>query len=91
MDVGMTKRLWNGNGTLRVSFTDVWRTARWSAFTEIGNLYIDGSGRWEGQQLKINMTYRFGGTNIQSARRRATAAEEESKRASGEGSGGGGG
>lgn len=91
MDVGVTKRLWDGNGTLRVSFTDVWRTARWSSFTEIGNLYIDASGRWEGQQLKINMTYRFGGTNIQSARRRATAAEEESKRASGEGGGGGGG
>jgi len=91
MDVGFTKRLWEGSGTLRVSFTDVWHTAQWSSFTEIGTLYIDASGTWEGQQLKVNMTYRFGGKNIQAARRRATAAEEESKRASGDGGNGGGG
>ena len=91
MDVGFTKRLWEGSGTLRVSFTDVWHTAQWSSFTEIGNLYIDASGTWEGQQLKINMTYRFGGKNIQNARRRTTAADEESKRASGDGGNGGGG
>lgn len=87
MDVGLTKRLWDGSGTLRLSFTDVWRTARWSSYTEIGALYIDASGRWEGQQLKANFTYRFGNKNIQGARRRGTAAEEESKRASGDGGG----
>lgn len=91
MDVGFTKRLWEGSGTLRVSFTDVWHTAQWSSFTEIGNLYIDASGTWEGQQFKVNMTYRFGGKNIQNARRRTTAADEESKRASGDGGNGGGG
>ncbi|MEQ1746495.1 MAG: TonB-dependent receptor [Saprospiraceae bacterium] len=91
MDVGFTKRLWEGTGTLRVSFTDVWHTSQWSSFTEIGNLYIDANGTWEGQQFKVNMTYRFGGKSIQSARRRATAAEEESKRASGDGGNGGGG
>ncbi|MFN0016006.1 MAG: TonB-dependent receptor domain-containing protein [Saprospiraceae bacterium] len=91
MDVGFTKRLWEGSGTLRVSFTDVWHTAQWSSFTEIGNLYIDASGTWEGQQLKVNMTYRFGRKSIQNARRRATATEEESKRASGDGGNGGGG
>ncbi|MBK9336633.1 MAG: TonB-dependent receptor [Lewinellaceae bacterium] len=90
MDIGFTKRLWDGNGTFRLSFTDVWRTARWSSYTEIGTLYIDANGRWEGQQLKANFTYRFGNNNIQGSRRRATAAEEESKRASGDGGGGGG-
>ena len=88
MDIGLTKRLWDGNGTLRLSFTDVWRTARWSSYTEIGNLYIDARGTWEGQQLRVNMTYRFGNNNIQNARRRATAADEESRRAGGEGGGG---
>lgn len=87
MDIGVTKRIWNGNGTLRLSFTDVWHTARWSSYTEIGDLYIDAQGTWEGQQLKINMTYRFGNKNLQSARRRSTAADEESRRASGDGGG----
>jgi iron complex outermembrane receptor protein len=89
MDVGLTKRLWDGNGTLRLSFSDVLHTARWSSYTEIGSLYIDANGTWEGRQLKVNMTYRFGNNNLQGARRRSTAAEEESRRASGEGGGGG--
>jgi len=88
MDIGLTKRIWDGAGTLRFSLTDVFRTARWSSFTEIGSLYIDASGTWEGQQLRFNMTYRFGNKNLQNARRRATAAEEESRRASGDGGGG---
>lgn len=88
MDVGMTKRLWDGKGTLRLSFTDVFHTSRWSSYTTLGALYIDAQGRWEGQQLKANFTYRFGNNSVQNARRRATAADEESKRA---GDGGGGG
>ncbi len=88
MDMGFTKRLWDGTGTLRLSFTDVLHTARWSSFTEVGSLYIDAWGTWEGQQLKLNMTYRFGNNNLQNARRRATGADEESKGARGEGGGG---
>lgn len=88
MDIGMSKRLWDGKGSFRLSFTDIFHTARWSSYTELGALYIDAQGRWEGQQLKANFTYRFGSNNVQSARRRATGADEESKRA---GDGGGGG
>ncbi len=90
MDVGLTKRLWDGNGTLRLSFTDIFHTARWSSYTEIGDLYVDARGTWEGQQFKLNMTYRFGNKNLQNARRRATAADEESKRVNGGGGNGGG-
>lgn len=89
MDIGMTKRLWDGKGTLRVSFSDVWHTARWSSFTELGSLYIDANGTWEGQQFKVNMTYRFGNNNVKNARRRSTGADEESKRANDGGGGGG--
>ena len=88
MDIGFTKRILDGAGTLRLSFSDVFRTARWSSFTEVGSLYIDAWGTWEGQQVKINMAYRFGNNNLQNARRRATAADEESKRAAGDGGGG---
>ena len=90
MDIGVTKKLWNGDGTLRLSFTDVFHTGKWSAYTRLGGLYIDASGRWEAQQLKANFTYRFGNKNVQNARRRTTGADEESKRAGGEGGGGGG-
>lgn len=87
MDIGLTKKLWNGDGTVRLSFTDVWHTAQWSAYTRLGGLFIDASGTWEGQQIKANFTYRFGNKNVQNARRRATGAEDESKRAGGDGGG----
>ncbi len=87
MDIGMTKRLWKGDGTVRLSFTDVLATARWSAYTQLGSLYIDASGTWEARQIKANFTYRFGNKNVQNARRRATGADDESKRAGGEGGG----
>ena len=88
MDIGVTKKLWNGDGTLRLSFTDVFHTGKWSAYTRLGGLYIDASGRWEAQQLKANFTYRFGNKNVQNARRRTTGADEENKRAGGDGGGG---
>ncbi len=89
MDVGLTKRLWDGKGTLRLSFTDVFHTAGWSSYTDIGDLYVNARGTWEGQQFKVNMTYRFGNNNLQNARRRGTAAEEESNRVNGGGGNGG--
>ncbi|MEO6038911.1 MAG: outer membrane beta-barrel protein, partial [Saprospiraceae bacterium] len=91
IDLGLTKRLWDGKGTLRLSFTDILHTAGWSSYTEIGDLYVDARGTWEGQQFKINMTYRFGNNKLQGARRRGTAADEESNRAGSGGNGGGGG
>ena len=87
MDIGFTKRLWDGAGTVRVSFSDVFRTGKWSSFTEIGNLYIDASGTWEAQQFRVSFTYRFGNNNVQNARRRTTAADEESGRANGDSGG----
>ncbi len=87
MDIGMTKRIWNGDGTIRLSFTDVFHTARWSAYTRLGTLFIDSWGTWEGQQLKANFTYRFGNKNVLNSRRRSTGMEDESKRAGGDGGG----
>lgn len=89
MDVGLTQKLWQGAGTVRVSFTDVFHTAGWSSYTDFGNLYVNGSGTWEGQQFKVNLSYRFGNKNVQGSRRRSTGLEEESKRANGDGGGGG--
>ena len=83
----LTKKFWDGDGTVRLSFTDVFYTGKWSAYTRLGGLYIDASGRWEAQQIKANFTYRFGNKNVQNARRRATGMEDESKRAGGDGGG----
>ena len=83
MDIGMSQKIWDGNGTIRLSLGDVFGTSRWSAYTSLGTLYIDSHGTWEGRQLKANFTYRFGNKNVQKERNRKTGLEEESNRANG--------
>lgn len=80
MSVGVLKKFWDGNGQLKLSFSDVFRTSRWTGFTELSNLRMDLRGTWEGQQLKANFTYRFGNKNVQGARQRKTGLEDEKNR-----------
>ena len=80
MDFGITKKIWDGDGTIRFSFSDVLKTAGWNAYTQLGNLRMDGNGTWEGQQAKINFTYRFGNKNVQGARERKTGLDDEKNR-----------
>ncbi len=80
MNVGVIKKIWDGDGQIKVSLQDVLKTAGWNAFTELGTLYMDGRGTWEGQQVVVNFTYRFGNKNVQDARQRKTGLEDEKSR-----------
>jgi iron complex outermembrane recepter protein len=81
MDIGIAKKLWDGDGTLKITFSDVFKTAKWNGKTELGKLNMDMSGTWEGQRLGINFSYRFGNKNVQGARQRKTGLEDEKNRA----------
>ena len=80
VNVGVSKKFWDGDGMLKLSFSDVFHTAKWRAYTELGTLRMDLQGTWEGQQLKANFTYRFGNKNVQGARQRKTGLEDEKNR-----------
>jgi iron complex outermembrane recepter protein len=80
MDIGVAKKLWDGDGTLKISFSDVFKTSRWSSYTDLGKLHMDMSGTWEGQRLGVNFTYRFGNKNVQGARQRKSGLEDEKNR-----------
>lgn len=80
MNVGVSKKFWDGDATIKLSFSDVFKTARWNGYTELGNLRMDLNGTWEGQQLRANFTYRFGNKNVQGARQRKTGLEDEKNR-----------
>ena len=80
MSVGVAKKFWDGDGQIKLSFSDVFKTSRWNGVTELGNLRMDLRGTWEGQQLKANFTYRFGNKNVQGARQRKTGLEDEKNR-----------
>jgi iron complex outermembrane recepter protein len=80
MDIGVAKKLWDGDGTLKLSFSDVFKTARWASYTDLGKLHMDMSGTWEGQRLSLNFSYRFGNKNVKGARDRKSGLEDEKNR-----------
>ena len=83
-DIGVQKKVLNGNGTIKVSYTDFLGTAGWHSINDFTKyFYFDGRGHWESQQVKVNFTYRFGGKEVKGARERKTGLEEEGGRIKG--------
>jgi len=83
MDVGFQKQLMQKKASIKISFTDIFRTNPWSATSDFGGLYIRGKGSWESQTMRLNFTYRFGSNQVNAARQRQTGLESEAKRIKG--------
>jgi iron complex outermembrane receptor protein len=80
IDLGIQKQLFNKNATVKLSVTDIFHTAPWTAVSDFGGLYIRGAGSWESQTIRLNFTYRFGSNQVTAARQRQTGLESEAKR-----------
>ena len=78
--IAVQKKFWDGDGSLKLAFDDIFHTSHWSAVSTVGKLTIDGNGTWEGQRLKLNFSYRFGSKQIKGARNHETGIEAEKKR-----------
>lgn len=79
-DFGLQKSLWDKRGTLKISFTDIFKTARGYYVTSLQGLTVSGLNKWESQLLKGTLTYKLGNTKVKAARRRSTATDEEQGR-----------
>lgn len=84
LDFGVQKKVLDGNGTLKLSFTDVLSTAPWRSFSDaIPGFTIRGSGYWESQQLRVNFNYRFGNKSVKNVQQRRSGIDAESQRIKG--------
>ncbi len=84
LDLGISKKILNNKGTLKLSVTDLLMTAQWASYSDaIPGLKIRGGGNWESQQVKLNFSYRFGSNQVKSARNRKTGLESENSRIKG--------
>jgi iron complex outermembrane recepter protein len=79
LDLGVQKQIFNNQGTIKFSYTDLLLTMRWAGVSNFGN-FMDTNGGWESQQLRMNFTYRFGNKQVKAARQRKSGNEDESKR-----------
>lgn len=81
LDLGLKKVLMGGKATIKLGVTDILYTAPWNSYSEaIPGLKISGNGAWESQRVNLNFNYRFGNSEVKSARRRTTGLEDENKR-----------
>jgi hypothetical protein len=79
-DAGVQKQILNGNGTIKASVSDLFKTMKWSGNSHFAGQDVNAAGRYESRQLKLNFNYRFGNKNIKAARQYKTGLEEESNR-----------
>ncbi|MEP7266055.1 MAG: TonB-dependent receptor [Saprospiraceae bacterium] len=81
VDLGLQKSIWNRKADIKLSFTDLFKTASWKAISDFGGIYFSGRGYNESQTFRVNFTYRFGNTKVKGARQRKTGLEDEQRRA----------
>jgi hypothetical protein len=81
IDAGLSKKLWNNRGNIKLSVSDIFKSQGWSGRNDLGGLKLAASGEWESRQLKLNFTYLLGNSQLKGTRKRSTGLEDESKRA----------
>jgi hypothetical protein len=88
MDIGLQKVIFGGNGTLKVSGSDILQTFRFRATSDFAGQTTIVNARPEMSQLKVNFTWRFGSTTVKGAKQKAGASDEEKRRAEQQGGSG---
>ncbi len=80
VDMGLSKTLFKGLGTVKVAVSDVFQTMKWGGTSDFTGVYSTFKGQGEMPQFKLNFNYRFGNNQVKAARQRKSAVEEETKR-----------
>ncbi len=83
LDIGAQKQFWNKNATLKLSVSDLFYTGYWRSRTDFGGLAVTGSGKDENRTVRLSFSYRFGSSQVASARQRKTGTDSESERIKG--------
>lgn len=83
VDAGVQKKFWKENASLKVSFSDIFHTARGGYTSAYAGIETRLRFRFEGQMLRVNFNYRFGSKEIKAARARRSGSEDELNRIKG--------
>ncbi len=80
MDVGVQKKFWKDNATVKMSYSDILNTAKGGHHSEYAGIATDLRFRFEARMVKVSLNYRFGSNEIKAARNRKTSTEDELNR-----------
>ncbi|TAE27551.1 MAG: TonB-dependent receptor [Cytophagales bacterium] len=79
-NVGLQRKVLADRGSVVLTVSDPFNRQQWRGISRFGGLYMDASGGYESQQVRVNFTYSFGSKQIKAARQRKTGLEEEKGR-----------
>ncbi len=80
LDLGVKKSIWQDRAQLRVGVSDIFKSQKWSGYSDYGGLRVDGNGGFDSRRLRLGFTYQLGNRQVKASRKRKTGMEEESKR-----------
>lgn len=81
VSAGVQKTFFNDKASIKLSFSDIFRTNYYRTTINYQNMDIRDEYRWDSKMLTLTFTYRFGG--IKEARERKTGIDEEMERMGG--------
>ena len=81
-DIGLTKRVLDGQGSLKLSVKDIFNTDNNEVNVNQNDINLDVRNRWESRRVHLSFSYNFGNQKVQQARNRRTATSDEENRVS---------
>lgn len=79
LNVGLQRKFWKEQLTVKVSGNDLFYTSGWTGKSEFDGLSSSGSGSWDSRRVALSVTYSFGNERVKS-RRRQTGLQEAADR-----------
>ena len=79
-DIGVQKRLFNNQATLKVALVDIFNTNTGSAYAKYDNVDIEVKNTWDSRKLNLTFSYRFGKDDFKTRANRSTSSSEEQNR-----------
>ena len=80
VDAGLQKQVLKGEGTIKVSVSDVFKSQRWNGTSDFGGQHVYAAGSSDSRQLRIHFNYRFGNKGVKAARQFRSGVEDELNR-----------
>lgn len=80
LDLGISTKIFNGNGSLKIGMNDVFRTLIHRVDVQQDDIDLKVRQYRDSRRVNLSFSYRFGNQKVKPARSRSTATEEEAGR-----------
>ncbi|MFK7775842.1 MAG: TonB-dependent receptor [Saprospiraceae bacterium] len=83
LDLGFSKEILKGNGSVKIGVDDIFYTRRNEVFVRQDDIILDVFQRNDTRRVKASFKYKFGNNKLKGVRRRSSATEDEKSRIKG--------